>query len=700
MTRPGAPCGLPGWLGGALTLAVMLAPLLAPWRALAQEEIPVTLRARTFQYDRGTKILVATGDVVVVYQDVTIHADRLRANLATNDVRAEGRVVIEVGRSRARGEVLEYNLTSRRGRIEQAASDYTGPPVLGTLRVRASVVEGILGGPTVGREGFCTTCEGPNPVVSLTARELQVYPNDKIIGRSVTVWLGARRILTWPYFVIFLREPRASRLFPVVGYTDVEGYFLKTFYSYALNPDQYGYVRLDLMERLGVGYGIEHNYRFSSGLGTAFLYRLENKQTRGSDARLVLNHQQRLGAVTARLYTDYTSWSSLLYPSTDLFASLDATYRGPVFSTSLYQGYSSRDFAGFGFRSYTARLMHAQQITPSLSAEVVGDFSRVTSILGTDDEMFPRLSLRYRGAGYFATLVAEGRIDLDGDRFLGDFRSVTERLPELTVVADPRLLPGTRLVYQLQGSLGRFREAQLTGTTEAVRTDVGVTLSGPVLESDQGFLGVRAQVRGSYYSTGVGRAFVSGRLDYTRYLSGALAAQVGLTYQDQAGQSPFSFDRLYGRIAQADATLSYRRPDLLITGTASYDAVLGRWSPAIVRAQYAPRPDWVVASALSYDPALGMLARAELSFDVKLNPSWQVSYYGFYDGGSGRVFHDRLTVTRIWQDCLATALTYRGVTNEVWFEAWLTALPWARGRVGIGSQGNILFDQPWLSPRP
>jgi lipopolysaccharide assembly outer membrane protein LptD (OstA) len=129
--------------------------------ALAQEEIPVTLRAHTLRYDRAARLLVASGDVVVIYQDVTISADHLRANLETHDVRAEGNVVIEVGRYRARGAALDYNLTSRQGRIEQAAADYTGPPVLGTVRIRAAVIEGTLGGATVGREGFCTTCEGP-----------------------------------------------------------------------------------------------------------------------------------------------------------------------------------------------------------------------------------------------------------------------------------------------------------------------------------------------------------------------------------------------------------------------------------------------------------------------------------------------------------------------------------------------------------
>ncbi|MDR7419832.1 MAG: hypothetical protein QN178_13095 [Armatimonadota bacterium] len=699
------------WVLGCLLVATSVSVVVAAGHAaagappgrratLAQAEIPVTLRARTFRFDRATRVLTASGDVVVVYQDVTITADHLRADLETNDVRAEGRVTIEVSGYRARGAALDYNLTTRRGRIDQAATEYTSPYVRGTIHVRAQVVEGTLGGATTGRSAFCTTCEGPNPVVYLTAGELSFYPNDRIVGRRVSVWIGGRRIITWPYFLIHLRERRASRLLPVVGYSEIEGYFLKTFYSYALTPDHYGYLRLDLMERLGTGYGLEHAYRLAAGSGTLFLYRLQNKQTGGPDTRLTLNHEQRLGDVSARLYADFLTRYDPVFPSTDVYVALDTFTRTASSSTTVYQNYFGFDIGPFRSSTYLARVLHTQQISPVFSVEITGDLSRVSGAMGVDDELAPRLTLRYRGTGYLATLVADGRIDLDGDRFPFDLRFGTERLPELTVMLDARNLVGTRLVYQTQAALGRFREALFGGTTDAVRADGMITLSGVLLESGAGILDLRAQIRGSYYSTGDARGFVSGRLVYTRLLGTHWEAQTGISYQDQIGRTPFAFDQALGRVAQADATVTYRQPSLIVTGTASFDAGSGVWAPAVVRAQYAPRAGWSIASAFSYHPWLGTLDRAELAFDIALSARWQVTYYGYYDGFARQVYHDRLTITRVWDECLATALTYRGVTNEIWLEAWLTALPWARGRVGVGSQGNILFDQPWLGPRP
>jgi hypothetical protein len=666
----------------------------------AQEEIPITLRAKSFRYDRNTKMLIATGDVVVVYQDVSIFADRLEADLGTNDVHAEGNVRVEVGQYRVRGHTLDYNLTTRQGRLTQSAAEYTGPFVLGIVSLRAEVIEGTPGKVMTARQAFCTTCEGPNPVVFLTAKEFTIYPNDKIVGRSVTVWIGGKRTVTWPYFVIYLRERRASRLTPVVGYSDLEGYYLKTFYSYALSDHHYGTLRLDLMERLGIGYGIEHSYRFGAAAGVVFLYLLDNKQLGGIDQRLVITHQQQWGDVTARLYADGVTRSSPLAPSSDVFGALDLSWRTARSSTALYQTYGNFNFLGSTTTAYTARVIHTQQVSERLSAEFVGDGSRVTSFLGTDDEVFPRLTLRYRGSGYTASLVTEGRLDLDGGAFTADTRFVTERLPEVTVAGDPILLKGTRLVYQLQGGVGRFREVPLVGFIEAVRTDLSATVSGPLLETDRDALILRMTLRGSHYSTGDVRGFASGRVDFTRVFDESLTGQVGYTLQSQAGRTPFLFDTLVGAIGQADATLAYRRPNVLVTAQAAFDNVTGTWLPAIVRAQWAPREKWAIAAALQYDAALGVLSRGELFLDVTLDPRWQIAYYGFYDGFTGRFFHDRLTVARTWADCLVTAVTYRGLTQEVWLETWLTAVPWARGQVGIGSQGQVLFTQPWLGTAP
>jgi hypothetical protein len=87
------------------------------------------------------------------------------------------------------------------------------------------------------------------------------------------------------------------------------------------------------------------------------------------------------------------------------------------------------------------------------------------------------------------------------------------------------------------------------------------------------------------------------------------------------------------------------------------------------------------------------LDRLEASLDLQIGDAWRVQYIGAYDAFTRRVLHERASITRIFCDCLGVSLTHLGARNETWLEVWLTAVPWGRGRIGMGGQGTLLFDQ-------
>jgi lipopolysaccharide assembly outer membrane protein LptD (OstA) len=215
---------------GLLLVLLLLLPL--PAEALQEDDLPVRVTADVFRYDRRTRVLTATGNVVLTAADVVIKADSLVANLGTGDVTAGGGVTLESAGQTVRGMILTYNLNTRIGTLYEADTTYTGPMVLGPVTLRAARLEGDPARFAAAEDAFATTCDPENPLVWMTARELAVIVGDKIVGRQVSIWLGDRRLFTLPYFIIFLQERRESRIAPVVGYSDAEGWFLKTAYSY------------------------------------------------------------------------------------------------------------------------------------------------------------------------------------------------------------------------------------------------------------------------------------------------------------------------------------------------------------------------------------------------------------------------------------------------------------------------------------
>src|SRR4029077_13140179 len=58
---------------------------------------------------------ILENEVVVNYQDITVHADKVTVNLKTNDVVAEGHVIMDQGPTRLTGDHIVFNLDSKTG---------------------------------------------------------------------------------------------------------------------------------------------------------------------------------------------------------------------------------------------------------------------------------------------------------------------------------------------------------------------------------------------------------------------------------------------------------------------------------------------------------------------------------------------------------------------------------------------------------
>jgi hypothetical protein len=690
------------WPVGVLLILAVLPP--APAAALRQQEtpdevLPVRIRADMFRYDRRTRVLTASGNVVLTYADVTIRARALVANLGTGEVTAEGDVRLEAAGQSVRGTVLTYNLTTRVGTLRDAETAYTGPLVVGPVTLRAERLEGDPRRFAAAFDAFATTCDPDDPLVSFTADEIAVFVGDKIVGRRVSLWIGDRRVLTLPFFIIFLRERLESRIAPAVGYSDAEGWSVKTSYSYFLTPRAYGYVLADWMERLGVGAGVEHFYQTGGGRGTALLYRLANRQTGGVDLHAIASHVQQIAPqVQGTFYADYFSRSFAAEPPfSALFTAFDVQRTGAGSSTVVFGSYLQSTFEGATGSSFASTLVDSRTLGPGLAADTILQFTRTTQPGGRDDELVPRLALAYATPRAFASLVLETRWDLDGDQFTGDQRYVLERLPEFTVAFVPVPIGATPFAVQVEGGTGRFRETTvgLGGRTlDAVRTDLQATVSGPVRVGDRGVLGVRAFARGSAYTTGDWRLLYGGRTEYLSSLTDQVEARVLYSGQSLAGASPFVFDDVGSPVSFGEASLSYRTPQLFASAAASYDFLRSTPGQLTARMIYLPRPGWTIGAAAVVDLTRRELDRLEAAVDVQLGTGWRLQYVGYYDGFTHRVVHDRVSVSRIFCDCLGVSLTHFGTRSETWLEFWLTAVPWGRGRIGLGGRGNFLFDQP------
>src|SRR5439155_25631997 len=116
------PAPVPSSIGIGVIAFLLLG---TPIGAVAQEteELPVTLKADSYQFDRQARIVTARGHVVLSVRDGTVRADALVADLQAGMVTAEGSVQLDVVGQSVAAEMLAFKLSPRGGTRFEARTE-------------------------------------------------------------------------------------------------------------------------------------------------------------------------------------------------------------------------------------------------------------------------------------------------------------------------------------------------------------------------------------------------------------------------------------------------------------------------------------------------------------------------------------------------------------------------------------------------
>ncbi len=240
------------------------------------QEIPVGLKADKLKFIEGTGIVEAAGSVEVKLEKVTIRADSMRMDPETNIVTAEGNVKMFGDDYQSLSDSITYRASDESATFSRFNTRLSPSRVKGELFLSADDLtekDNVM----KGEKGGVTTCEKEEPHYFARAEKLEYYPNDKIVGYNVLLYVGKMPVMWMPYMLYDLKS-RQKRNW-VFGRNEVEGDYVKTSWDYP-----YGILYLDLMEKKGFGYGTEADYGLAAlGLGTLYLYHVAEKDTGISD---------------------------------------------------------------------------------------------------------------------------------------------------------------------------------------------------------------------------------------------------------------------------------------------------------------------------------------------------------------------------------------------------------------------------------
>jgi LPS-assembly protein len=206
-------------------------------------------------FDPVTGIATATGDVEIQYGDTEIRAGRADYNANTGDVMARDNVTVWKGGITYKSESIVYNVKTGEltgNTIRSSLAKGAGTLIYSTdkFKTETQTIERIDGENT-----FITTHDVVNPNYKLRAKQITIYPEDRIVMKKVTVYAGNTPILWLPYFSQPMDDEVGYTFSP--GWASNWGFFWLNQYGVIHGDHTLAKYKLDLRSERGVGAGVD-----------------------------------------------------------------------------------------------------------------------------------------------------------------------------------------------------------------------------------------------------------------------------------------------------------------------------------------------------------------------------------------------------------------------------------------------------------
>lgn len=613
---------------GMPTIGPVTPPPLPPDEPRPPEDF-ITIRAdlvRMIPEGEEDFNVIATGNVTAWYREYVLGSQSAVASTRTGIATFEDGVSFYFDGQVATGERLTLNMRTGEWEVERAATTLTPeffrdpelPVVAAPMFLSGAGIFGEEARQITAVGGVFTTCNLDHPHYTIEAREVTIFPGEKLVARDITFNALDRRIIRLPRLAIPLRRIRErADIIPRVGQSGEEGYYLKAAYDYMATRDNTGTLRLDLMTKKGIAQALTHVYTLGSAAGQLYLYRLADQNRDLSSLTGRLNHRQQLGTIVAELSGDIRENSYQYAPETTSTSGELRLLRdrpGANTNFALRQSKTSGSAAFGGYETISSALFHRQQFGDRTTLNVGADLSESFSPQLTQDgtqvearsgQLNSRLEFQQRLDKFDWGLNANWITNLSDEEFFGSQFAGIERLPELTLQTDNFRI-GRTLPFGLRTGLGlvlgQYREepahveterAVLTLDAAQTRFNLADNLSLTV------GLGFRQYVYGDETA------------QYALNTNAVLEQRIGdnssasLTYRflRPRGFTPFRFDFI-GRSNVLSGSLNLRETERfrlsLLTG---YDFRLDEnpWQDVGIRVFYSPVPSVGIYTSTGYD---------------------------------------------------------------------------------------------------
>jgi hypothetical protein len=380
-------------------------------------------------FDADQQVGIAEGNARIQLSDgTTITGDKLLFYQREKRLRSEGPFLLEQASSQGgdrqiQGRNLDFDITSRSAQFESSLVVLPGEEPGTKIFVRSEETTALLGDQIFFENATITTSPEPPITHYVKGDRVEVFPDDKLLVYNARVFgggaldeqgdiAGGTQIGYFPLFVYSLQDHQ----WILPGQSEEEGIFIKSSWAYRFDQYNFGGLRLDLIERKGLGIGFTHDYilpiQDSENYGRAQFYLVTERDESRMSSRFRVDHffdfyaaniLGNYGDLRGQLNVDLDNTYRPAGGRNDASNfRLNSTFRADLSTTTL--NFSRTGSPTRGTYNLPLTISHDQRYdgVPWLSSNMRIDYNQRLSARGAQDFSDTRLTVgtRFRPPGW------------------------------------------------------------------------------------------------------------------------------------------------------------------------------------------------------------------------------------------------------------------------------------------------------------